>query len=187
MNKSELRKKYKLKRSLLSKEEVENNSIAIANQVLKLDIWKYETYHIFLAIEDLNEVNTEYLLHLLQGKDKNIVISKSNFSDCTMKHYLLTDNTLIKKNKWGIPEPENGIAIDPSAIDVVFVPLLAFDSNGNRVGYGKGFYDKFLTSVEPKKIIGISFFPPEKAIFDVSNLDKAMDICVLPDKTIHFV
>ncbi len=187
MNKSELRKKYKHKRSLLSKEEIEIKSIAIANQILKMDIWSYENYHIFLPIEHLNEVNTEFILHLLQGKDKNIIISKSNFTDCTMKHYLLTDNTVLKPNKWGIPEPENGILIDSKSIDLVFVPLLAFDFKGNRVGYGKGFYDRFLTDVDPKKIIGLSFFPPEKTILDLTNTDKAMNSCVMPNKVFDFI
>lgn len=187
MNKKELRKKYKAMRSLLTAEEVDVKSAAIANQLLKLDIWHYENYHVFLPIEKLNEVNTEYILHILQGKDKNIIISKSNFEDCSMKHYLLTDNTKLKTNKWGIPEPINGILIDPKIIDVVFVPLLTFDKKGNRIGYGKGFYDRFLTNVHPAKTIGLSYFSPEETIFDIVNSDKKIDCCVLPDKFYDFI
>ena len=93
----------------------------------------------FLTIAKLYEVNTEYLLNILAGKDKNILISRSNFVNSSMRHYLLTDNTRIKKNMHDIPEPVDGIEINDTTIDVVFVPLLAFDKDGNRIGYGKGF------------------------------------------------
>lgn len=187
MNKKELRQKYKQMRSLLSAEEINIKSHAIANQLLTMDIWQYENYHIFLPIKNQKEVNTEYILHILQGKDKNIILSKSNFEDFSMQSYLLTDNTKLKINHWGIPEPENGIVIDPKTIDVVFTPLLAFDQLGNRIGYGKGFYDRFLTIVEPKKIIGLSFFKPEKTNFNISNDDIRLTNCVLHDETYDFI
>ena len=78
------------------------------------------------------------------GKDKNVVIPKSNISTGKMTHFLLTDNTLIKPNIWSIPEPEGGVQIQDNQIEVVFLPLLVFDEKGHRVGYGKGFYDTFL-------------------------------------------
>lgn len=187
MNKQELRKKYKALRNTLSQEEIDEKSLAIANQILKMDIWDYDNYHIFLPITSQNEVNTEFLMHILQGKDKNIIVSKSNFSDFSMQHFLLTDNTRLKINKWGIPEPENGILIDSKSIDLVFSPLLAFDLKGNRVGYGKGFYDRFLSEVNPKKVIGLSFFPPEKTILDITKTDFNIDLCVLPDKIYEFI
>lgn len=152
-----------------------------------MDIWGYENYHLFLPISTQKEVNTEFIMHILQGKDKNIIISKSNFSDYSMQHFLLTDNTVLKTNKWGIPEPENGIPISSKSIDLAFIPLLAYDVKGNRVGYGKGFYDRFLAEAKPKKIIGLSFFPPEKAILDINKTDLVMDFCVLPDKIHDFI
>ncbi len=187
MNKKELRKKYNTLRDTLTQEEIDDKSLAIANRLLKMDIWEHENYHIFLPITSKKEINTEFILHILQGKDKNIIISKSNFTNNTLKHFLLTDNTILKNNKWGIPEPENGIGIDPTTIDLVFTPLLAFDIKGNRVGYGKGFYDRFLAKSKPKKVIGLSFFPPEKTILDASNEDFKLDLCVLPDKTYEFI
>ena len=57
---------------------------------------------------------------------------------------MLTDNTKIKKNKYNIPEPIDGIEVPNNKLEVVFIPLLAFDEKGNRVGYGKGFYDNML-------------------------------------------
>lgn len=187
MTKSEIRKKYLDKRKTLSTTEVNEKSEAIANQLLTMDIWQYDNYHIFLPIVKKKEVNTEFILHILHGKDKNIIVPKSNFEDCSMKNYLLTDNTKFRTNKWGISEPENGLLIDPTSIDVVFTPLLAFDQNGNRTGYGKGFYDRFLNLSKPKFIIGLSFFEPEKNNLFTNNYDVKLTNCVLPDKIYNFI
>lgn len=187
MSKFELRKKYKGLRHQLTKNDIEDKSLAIANQLLKLDIWQHSFYHIFLPIEEQQEINTEYILHILGGKDKNIVISKSNFEDYSMSHFLLTDNTRLKKNDYNIPEPMDGIPILSHQIDVVFVPLLAFDNSGNRVGYGKGFYDRFLSECKPETLkIGLSFFETEDEDLDASENDIRLDYCVTPNTIFQF-
>ncbi|EDP71146.1 5-formyltetrahydrofolate cyclo-ligase [Flavobacteriales bacterium ALC-1] len=187
MNKSELRKKYKSLRKALSEEQIEEYSLAIANQLLKLDIWDKSFYHIFLTIEEQKEINTDYILNILAGKDKNIIISKSNFEDYSMSHYLLTDSTTIKKNNYNIPEPVDGIEIKSSQINVVFVPLLAFDKIGNRIGYGKGFYDRFLADCKPESLkIGLSFFEVEAETFETSKDDVRIDYCVTPNRVCQF-
>ena len=182
MNKKELREKYKAKRQALNQIQIEEMSLAIANNVLKLDIWGAIYFHVFLPIETSNEINTEFILHILQGKDKEIVISKSDFETLEMTHYLMTDNTKIKNNKYNIPEPIDGIEVPISKIDVVFVPLLAFDKIGNRVGYGKGFYDKFLARCKPETIrIGLSFFDSEQHIEGVLKNDIRLNYCITPN------
>ncbi len=187
MNKKELRKKYKELRQFLSAEEIEDKSLAIANQLLRLDIWDKLYYHLFLTIEEQKEINTEYILQILAGKDKEIVISKCNFETLSMTHFLLTDNTKIKKNSYNVPVPIDGLEVPDVKIDVVFVPLLAYDKQGNRVGYGKGFYDNFLSKCKPKTIkIGLSFFPPEEKIEAVSESDVKLDFCVTPDAIFSF-
>ena len=187
MDKKELRKKYKTLRKNLSEDTIEEWSLQIANQLIRLDIWQHNFYHLFLPIEIQKEVNTEYILQILAGKDKNIVLSKSDFSTREMTHFLLTDNTTIKKNSYDIPEPIDGLEVPVFKIDVVFVQLLAFDENGNRVGYGKGFYDKFLAECKPEILkIGLSFFESEKVISDVLNTDIQLDLCVTPTKVYNF-
>lgn len=187
MNKKDVRIKYKKRRQELSKTDIENLSLSIANNILKMDIWDKTYFHIFLPIVSQNEVNTEFILHVLQGKDKEIVISKSDFQTLEMSHFLLTDNTKIKRNQYQISEPINGIEVSNSKIEVVFVPLLAFDKTGNRVGYGKGFYDKFLSQCLSKTIkIGLSFFEPEHSISDFSHSDVLMDYCITPNKVYQF-
>ena len=187
MNKKELREKYKNKRQELNSTQIDELSMAIANNVLKLDIWSHIYFHVFLPIESQKEVNTEFILHILQGKDKEIIISKSDFETLEMTHFLLTDNTKIKKNKYNIPEPENGIEVPTNKIEVVFVPLLAFDKLGNRVGYGNGFYDKFLSKCKSDTIkIGLSFFEAEKNIEGIFENDIKLDFCVTPIQIYNF-
>ena len=187
MLKKALRAKYKALRNELSEIDIEEKSLAIANEILKLPIWDKTYYHVFLPIEEQKEVNTEFILHLLSGKDKEIVISKSDFATREMTHFLLTDNTRIKKNQHNIPEPIDGLEVPTSKIDIVFVPLLAFDKKGNRVGYGKGFYDKFLSQCKPETIkIGLSFFEPEEVISDVFVSDILLNFCVCPTGVYEF-
>ena len=187
MKKSELRPKYKALRKQLSENEIEEMSLAVTNKLLKLPIWEKTYFHIFLPITEHHEVNTEFILHLLSGKDKEIIISKSDFETRNMTHFLLTDNTKIKKNDYNIPEPIDGIEVPSHKIAVVFVPLLAFDKKGHRVGYGKGFYDKFLSECKPETIkIGLSFFEAEEMIADVFEADVKLDYCVTPEKIYEF-
>ena len=194
MDKKEARKKSKEARKQLSQEEIEDKSLAIANQLLRMDtvsssrlVWDKLYYHLFLTIEEQKEINTEYILQILAGKDKEIVISKCEFATLGMTHFLLTDNTKIKKNSYNVPEPVDGLEVPDAKIDVVFVPLLAYDKQGNRVGYGKGFYDNFLSKCKPETIkIGLSFFPPEEKIEDISKSDVKLDFCVTPEEVFRF-
>lgn len=190
MNKKEIRLFYKKKRELLSAEEIETKSLKIANLTLSLPIWDFSFYHVFLSIPLLKEVETEPLLHILSGRDKNVVVSKSDFERFSLKHFLLTDNIRLKPNFIGIPEPEENAAsieISPEKIEVVFVPLLAFDSSGHRIGYGKGFYDRFLKECAPETIkIGLSFFEAEEKLEDILPTDIPLNYCVTPEKTYSF-
>lgn|SRR5690554_2918967 len=187
LDKPTLRKKYKELRQSLSDEAIDEMSLQIANQALKLPIWDKTNYHIFLTITGKQEVNTEYLLHILQGKDKSIIVPKAEFSSGEMKNILLQENTALKTSEYGIPEPVSGIEVPAEIIDVVFVPLLAYDKKGNRIGYGKGFYDKFLNKCKSTSVfIGLSFFDAESEI-PYENTDIPLDYCVTPKGTQSFI
>ena len=186
MDKTQLRTAYKARREQLSSETIEELSLQIANQALKLPIWEEMYYHIFLPIESHKEVNTEYIMHILQGKDKSIVVSKSEFETGELKHYLLQENTVIKLSKYNIPEPVDGIEVPAEKLDVIFVPLLAYDEKGNRIGYGKGFYDRFLAACKPETLfVGLSLFLPEKNI-PSEKTDVPLHYCITPEKVISF-
>ena len=187
MKKSELRAHYKSLRNELSTKQVDDLSLQIANSALKLPLWKHSFFHVFLTIESLKEVRTDPIISILLGKDKHVVVSKSNFKTRSMSHVLLQDNTILKLNQWAIPEPENGITVHNDQIEVVFVPLVAFDVKGNRVGYGKGFYDEFLKNCSKDTLkIGLSFFEAEAVIHDIALHDVPLDFCVTPNKVYTF-
>ncbi|MCZ8169266.1 MAG: 5-formyltetrahydrofolate cyclo-ligase [Flavobacterium sp.] len=187
MLKKELRSLYKTKRAALDEEEIEFNSVEIANQLLRMPIWDYVYYHLFMTIETQKEIQTEYILQILFGKDKEVVLSKSDFELGTLTHYLLTENTQLRRNAYDIPEPVDGIEVPESKLDVVFIPLLAFDTKGNRVGYGKGFYDRFLAKCRPETLkIGLSLFEAVPEITDASAEDIRLDYCVTPERVYSF-
>ncbi|MEO0571102.1 MAG: 5-formyltetrahydrofolate cyclo-ligase [Bacteroidota bacterium] len=186
MYKKQIRLNFREKRNLLSFDSIENQSLEIANRVLDLPIWDASFYHIFLSITKNREVSTEPILSIIQGKDKNVVVPKT-FPNGFLKNFLLTDSVVIKENSLGIPEPVGGIEIPEDQLDVVFVPMLAFDNKGHRVGYGGGYYDVLLKKCRPKTLkVGLSFFEAVDQIEDINENDIPMDYCVTPEKIYEF-
>ena len=186
MNKKELRSTYSERRQKLSGIQKDAQSLSIANNCLRLPVWDHQFYHLFLSISNKSEVDTGFLLTVLQGKDKHVVVPKIT-GPGELTHYLLTEDTRLKENSWGVPEPVSGRAIDPLKLDVVFLPLLAFDELGHRVGYGGGYYDRFLAKCRGDAIkIGLSFFGPEPVIGDLHAGDVRMDFCITPTDVYSF-
>ena len=186
MLKKELRLNFTSQRRQLSQEEVIASGISIGNLLQSLPIWNLQNYHVFLPIKRNNEIDTSPIIHLLRTKKKEVYIPKvKNESD--LDSILLRENTELIENKWGIPEPSKGDAVDPQIIDVVFIPLLVFDKRGHRVGYGKGYYDRFLRSCRGDVIkIGLGYFEAIEEIQDINPEDIAMDYCVTPNKIYSF-
>lgn len=186
MQKDQLRLTCLQNRNTLSKSQIEAESLKIANRCLGIPIWDGFFYHLFLSIPEKKEVDTSYLLTILQGKDKNIVLPSVKGKG-NLAHTLLTDSTELKISSLGIPEPVSGLTVTPERLDVIFVPLLCFDIAGNRLGYGGGYYDRFLSQCRPDaKKIGLSFFGPITQISDVEETDIPLDGCVTPEKYYAF-
>ena len=187
MKKSDLRKKYNKLRNKLTSEEIEKLNKSILNNLEKLDIWNNEYFHVFLTMKNKKEIDTSIIIEKLWSKNKKLSTSVSNFRNNTLENYRYKYESKIEINSWGIPEPINADLINDKEIDVVFVPLLAFDKLGYRVGYGKGFYDRFLANCKPDVIkIGISFFEAEEEIDDVHEVDVKLDFCVTPIRVYEF-
>jgi 5-formyltetrahydrofolate cyclo-ligase len=146
--------------------------------------------HIFLPITKNKEVDTFEILSFFRFNfpQIEIVVSKSNFVHKTIiPIYFDYENTVLVKNKYDIPEPLYGKECPIANIDTVLIPLLGFDLEGNRVGYGAGFYDRFLAQCKPSVLkIGLSLIPPIESIEDVNEFDVKMDYCITPDKTFEF-
>ena len=185
MNKIEARKKYLDLRKKLDNVQIISKSISISNNLQDLPIWEHNFFHIYLSIKEKNEVDTMPIINILNNKKKKVLIPKSDFNNNTMKSFLLNDNTVLKKNNYGITEPINNEEF-LGRIDVIFIPLVAYDLIGNRVGYGKGFYDKFLRNQNNKILrVGLSFFNPEKRI-KIDEHDENLDFCVTPNRIFSF-
>ena len=184
--KAVLRTEYQKRRDSLTEEQIADCSIQISNLSLTLNIWEYSIYHLFMTNEKNKEIDTSYLLSVIQGKDKQPVIPKI-VDDNRLEHFLLNDQTLLKNNRWGIPEPLSGITINPKQIEVVFVPLLVFDQHGHRVGYGKGYYDRFLDQCSESTLkVGLTFFDPVTKIEDIETHDISLDFVLTPERIYAF-
>jgi 5-formyltetrahydrofolate cyclo-ligase len=187
MKKSQLRKYYLSKRKTISVEEMAIKSQQIADLFFaNFNLSKVKNLHIFLPIIKYNEINTWLIIKYLQHNfpEINIVIPKIIPVNSTLENYLFDEKKLIE-NSWGILEPsrENQVKVLPEQIDLVIIPLLIFDKNGNRVGYGKGFYDRFLQECKPEMLkIGVCLEEAIELIEDTNEFDMKMDFCITPNK-----
>ena len=190
MTKQELREEHIRKRKALDDSMVEHLSRRICERFVgDFDFADLLVIHTFLPIIRNNEPNTWHIIRFIQESDLPIRISIPKISAGTgsLKHFYLDSNTEFETNRWGINEPISGNLTPVSEIEGVLIPLLAFDTKGQRVGYGKGFYDRFLATCRPDtKRIGISFFPPVEQIDDINEFDVPLHHCVTPDKTFTF-
>lgn len=183
MTKSDLRKRYKQLRKTLTFSERERAAHAIAEH-LAATLPDGAVVHCFLPIKNLFEVDTFIIIKTLTNLKPDIrwVSSISDFDTLSMPCYALDLNN-ISHNAYHIPEPAEPLSkIDPKTIDFVITPLLVCDAKGYRIGYGKGFYDRFFTSVSPTCIkIGINFFPPLLETIDINAFDIALNMHASPE------
>ena len=182
-DKTFLRSHYKKKRFSLTKQEVDDLSQRVCKQLDKLNIWKLKHYHIFISILKYNEPDTSFIINKLKSEQKIIIVPK--ISNNELVHVAINDETEFSLNKYGIKEPNDGNHFIIENLDIIFIPLLAFDIEGHRVGYGKGYYDRFLKLTNNSTLkIGLSFFDPINKILDIDDNDVKLDYCVTP-KQVH--
>ncbi len=191
MQKTSLRREMLLKRHSYLPAEITARSQQICQQFFKnFSVSGLQVVHVFLPIVSKNEVNTWFIIQHLQINYPEITIAVpvTNPDNQTLSHYLLTPETNLQLNEWKIPEPVNAVQIPASVIDLVLVPLLAFDEKGHRVGYGKGYYDRFLHLCRPDVItVGLSFEEkPVPLIPDIYEGDKALQFVVTPTIVYQF-
>ncbi len=184
MTKGELRKIYLEKLRSLSAEERAEKSERISNAIFRtVNFESIKTLHCFISIEKFNEVETESIFRRLWTEFPQIiaVVPKVDLTTGEMRHLKFTPTTELVKNAWEIFEPEHNEFVETGEIDIVLVPLLCFDRKFHRVGFGKGFYDRFLTKCRSDcQKIGLSFFPPVENIDDVHDGDVTLDMCITP-------
>ena len=184
-DKTFLRSHYKKKRLSLTKQEVDHLSQRVCKQLDKLNIWKLKHYHIFISISKYNELDTSFIINKLKSEKKIIIVPKILNNE--LVHIAINDQTEFSMNEYGIKEPNNGNSFIIENLDLIFIPLLAYDLEGHRVGYGKGYYDRFLKLTNKSSLkIGLSFFDPINKIQDIDDNDVKLDYCITPTQVHKF-
>lgn len=189
MTKAALRKIYKEKRAQISWKDKERWTDLVLINFQKLDLPFIDCVHTYLAMEEQNEVDTENITRYLTFKNPGLktVVPKINLDEGEMRHYIFNDDVEMKPNDFGIIEPVKGQKVNANEIDLVITPLLAFDKHGYRVGYGKGFYDKFFPQCNSEVIrVGLSFFDAEEEIENINPFDVPLHYCITPSTVYTF-
>jgi 5-formyltetrahydrofolate cyclo-ligase len=183
MLKSEARKHYKNERSSLLASEQSRMDDLILIQFQKVSLPQLEYVLSYWPMEANREFNTHVVTRYLEFKNPGLKIlyPKTDFAKKNMKALLTHEEAIFKKNKYNIYEPESGDEINASQIDLVLVPLLIFDQHGHRVGYGQGFYDRYLADCRADCIkAGLSYFDPIEKVDDASHFDVTLNLCITP-------
>ena len=195
MTKEEIRRTARQQRGVLESQEVTARSRKITSLLFsRIPVHRYSVVHLFLPIRKNNEPDTRLVLEVLQ-KDfpAEVYISKS-LPNGEMLHSPYTPD--LRENRWGIEEPaDTAHAINSATFFqtfrnenvLVLIPLLAFDRTGHRIGYGKGYYDRFLMHAHAHTAkVGLSLLPPVEEIAECSSYDVRMDYCITPERVWHW-
>lgn len=189
MIKQELRKTYLEKRmAILSREKIKLDDLLLI-QFQRLAFDDVRILLSYFPMDQKNEPNTllfsNYLRHTIPNLE--IAFPKVDFTAGNMQAVLINEETVYQKSNNQIQEPREGEIIDRKDIDLIFVPLIACDSKGFRVGYGKGFYDKFLAGCGENVLkVGFSYFAPVGEISDVHDFDIPLNYCITPESVYEF-
>lgn len=193
ISKSEWRSLYLSKRAELKDIEHQKKSLAIKDRLFsKLMMHRYDRIHTYLPVLERQEVDTRSIVETLHRDFPVSVYVPKIQENGILSHHLITDSTPLLPNRWNVPEPTNeGISsstfFDTDDDILVIVPLLVYDKAGNRIGYGKGYYDRFLSSKTANTTtVGLSFFEPEELFEDAEDTDIPLDYVFTPERVWDF-
>ena len=186
MKKSEIRNLYLKKKESLTKTEVQSLSKNIFDHFIsKFDLEENQKVHCFLSIPEKGEVDTSLFLDFFFENKIRVFVPK--IVEGKLISLEITRDTILIENSWGIKEPSGNEDSGVKDFNFIITPLLYSDQFGNRVGYGKGFYDRFFSEINSHAIkVGVSFFPPEENIDDVSDFDIPLNYLVTPTEVLSF-
>jgi 5-formyltetrahydrofolate cyclo-ligase len=189
MTKKELRKIYREKRATLADPERSKLDDLLLIQFQTTNLPFIHSLLSYWPIEENKEPNTHLFTDYLEFRNPELLIAypKTDFTTNKMIAVATDEETSFVKNEFDIYEPENSNTISADEFDMILVPLLAFDKNGYRVGYGKGFYDKYLAECRDDCIrVGFCYFDPADEITDKNQFDVPLDLCITPQTVYVF-
>jgi 5-formyltetrahydrofolate cyclo-ligase len=189
MTKKEIRPIYIEKRNLLDTDDIKEMSERIVNNFRLVALQGAQILLSYYPIPERREFDVTICEQLLKLENESLQIAwpKLMSDNVTMQAIAVHKNTVLAENRYNILEPVSDEFIDPQLIDVIFVPLLAFDNKGYRVGYGKGFYDRYLPGCAQDVVkIGFSYFEAIDVIEDVNEYDVPLNYCITPTRVYEF-
>ncbi|WP_210513661.1 5-formyltetrahydrofolate cyclo-ligase [Hymenobacter terricola] len=196
MTKAELRRTALARRMALDAGEVARRSDKLRENLLRqFPVEQWQWLHLFMSLESRNEPRTWPIVSWVWGEELplRLAVPVVQPDGETLRHYELTPDTQLTQNRWGIdepvPDPVTAPEVLPAVLDAVLVPLLAVDRAGQRVGYGGGFYDRFLARCRPgTQFIGLNMLdePPVSRIADVLPTDVPLTAYITPGKVWRF-
>ena len=163
MNKESLRDSFLSDRNSLTTSQIQSRNLLIAQRLIDYVPWeKLKVVHLYMPIIQNNEVDTFPLIkHLRKTKSAIRIVIPKVEPGSQLAHYFLSNSTKLVPNVWGIPEPVDAVTADINEINLVIVPMVIFDKKGHRIGYGKGYYDRFLAQCNAAtKKVGLCYFDP---------------------------
>jgi 5-formyltetrahydrofolate cyclo-ligase len=189
MLKKEARKLYKEKRLGLSEPERSKLDDLLLIQFQTAALPFLYTVLSYWPIEENHEPNTHLFAEYLRFRNPELKIAYpvSDFASMVMTAVAVDIDTPFTKKELNIYEPAEGEVISSGSIDMAIIPLLAFDTRGYRIGYGKGFYDKYLAGCREDCIkTGFCYFEPVERIDDCNEFDVPLDLCITPQTVYVF-
>jgi 5-formyltetrahydrofolate cyclo-ligase len=189
MNKEEARRIYKKKRKELSTAERAKMDDLMLIQFQTVSFPDIHHLLSYWPIGENHEPNTHLFNEFLEFRNPalKVLYPKSDFETMEMEAIEIDADTPFHKNSRNIYEPMTGTVTDAGIIDMVFVPLLIFDKDGYRVGYGRGFYDKWLKQCRPDCIkVGFCYFDPVDQIEGRQDFDVPLDLYITPHTSYVF-
>lgn len=150
MLKNQLRKQYKQIRAQLSQKEVLEHSAKIAEQLFQTAFWQ-NSHTVMLYLSFQNEVHTDAIYQRGWEEGKTMLLPICAPENGIMTMSVLSTLDQLVCNRYGIRElPDNlQTIVAPEQIDLCLIPGIAFDHHGNRLGFGSGYYDRYLAKVNP--------------------------------------
>ncbi len=180
MTKDEIRLNMRAMRRNLTKDFITDASQTIQSTILAFDcVRSAKTVMIYMSA--FNEPRTDILLKTLSDEGKQIAVPISNADNYTITPSLI--GAEFCRGEYGIAEPEKTSPVDVSEIDIAIIPAIAFDKRGMRLGFGKGYYDKFLAEFKGVKI-GVGYEFQVLDALPVCAHDIGMDI-IITEKRVY--
>jgi 5-formyltetrahydrofolate cyclo-ligase len=189
MTKNQLRVLFKNKRNAISETEKLRLDDLLLIQFQQFDFSNIQSLFTYWPMENHSEPNVELMARFLRLMIPAIQIAYpvTDISDFSMKAILADEDTDFNTNEWGLREPLGIIEISCQNLDLIFIPLLAYDKKGYRVGFGKGFYDRYLANCKTGIVkIGFSYFEPIDQISDTNQFDVPLNYCITPQHIYEF-